>query len=331
MNFRDRSGLTRRAGEALSGPSSAPRKLVLLYAGASAAVLLLVTAANFLLQSQIAGTGGLSGLGMRSMLETAIQVLQLAVNLLMPFWSFGYLSCILRMTRGQRFSLDGMLEGFRNFGPVLRLTLLRSAYFLMIAFLCLYPSMVIFLWTPLSAEFQAIIAPLADQTAMGLVLDDATLAAATEAMAPMLLIYGLLFAVMAGPKYYSFRMADYCLMDDPKAGAMAALRRSTAMLFKNRLELLKLDLRFWWFYLLDGLTVALCYTDVLLAMAGITLPLSAEVSYFLFYVLYLAAQLGLYVLARNKVECTYAAGYECLNRELEEKLRQFQVQNEPNP
>lgn len=330
MNFRDRSDLMRKGDEAVSGASFDPKKLILLYAGASSAVMLLVTAASFILQSQIAGTGGLSGLSMRSMLETAIQVLQLAVNLLLPFWSFGYLSCILRMTRGQRFGLDGLLEGFRNFGPVLRLFLLRSGYFLLLALLCLYPSMMIFLWTPLSAEFQAIITPLADQINTGLLPDDATLTAATNAMVPMLVIYGLLFLVIAGPKYYNYRMADYCLLDNPKAGALAAIRRSTVMLYKNRLELLKLDLRFWWFYLLDGLTVALCYADTLLAMVGIPLPLSTEVSYFLFYVLYLVSQLGLYVWARNQVECTYAAAYECLNQELEEKIRQFKEQTEPN-
>lgn len=331
MNFRDRSGLITRADEALSRASFDPRKLVLVYAGVTATVMLLVTAANFLLQSQIAGTGGLSGLAMRSMLETAIQVLQTGVNLLLPFWTFGYVSCILRLTRGQPFRLEHLCQGFRHFGPVLRLTLLRGGYFLMMAFLCIYPSMMIFLWTPLSQPFQAIIAPLAEQGTPDALLDDATLAAATEALMPMLLIYGILFLVLAGPKYYSFRMADYCLMDDHKSGALAALRRSSFMLHKNRLELLKLDLRFWWFYLLDGLTVALCYGDVLLGLLGITLPLGAEVSYFLFYALYLAVQLGLYVWARNKVECTYAAGYECLKQDLDEKLRQFAVQQSQHP
>lgn len=331
MDFRDHSALMRRADRTISESAFDPKKLVMVYIGASAAVMLLVTAASFLLQSQIAGTGGLSGLAMRSMLETAIQVLQTGINLILPFWAFGYLSCVLHMTRGQQFGLDTLLTGFRHFAPVLRLTLMRAAYFLMMAFLCFYPSMMIFLWTPLSAPFQAIIAPLGQQDAANLVLDDATLAAATEAMMPMLAIYGLLFLIMAAPKYYSFRMADYCLLDDPKAGARAALRRSTAMLHKNRLALLKLDLRFWWFYLLDALTIALCYGDVLLDLMGIQVPLNPDVSYFLFYALYLVAQFALYVWARNKVECTYAAGYECLKADLDEKLRQLMAQQNTNP
>lgn len=330
MDFRDRSELIRRSDRALAGASVDPRKLVAVYIGITAGVMLLATLANFLLQSQIAGTGGLSGLAMRSMLETAIQVLQLVVNLVIPFWTFGYLTCVLRMVRGQPFRMDGLLDGFQHFGPVLRLNLLRGSYFMVLAILCIYPSMLIFQWTPLSHPFQAVIEPYMEQ---GVVTfpDDAALAAATEAMMPLLLIYGIVFLILAGPKFYSFRMADYCLMDDPKAGARAALQRSSAMLHKKRLELLKLDLRFWWFYLLDGLTLVLCYGDSLLALAGITLPLNGNASYFLFYALYLVAQFGLYVWARNKVECTYAAGYECLKQELDEKLRQLMAQQPQNP
>lgn len=331
MDFRDRSALIRRADRSVAGAAYDPRKLVLIYAGITAAVMFLVTAANFLLQAQIAGTGGLSGLAMRSMLETAIQVLQTAVNLILPFWTFGYLTCVLRMTRGQAFGPGTLLEGFRNFGPVLRLNLLRGGYYVLTAFLCIYPSMMIFLWTPLSAPFQAILEPFAAQGATEIILDDASLAAATEALMPALVIYALLLLVVLGPKYYSFRMADYCLMDNPKAGARAAIRRSSVMLHKNRLALLQLDLRFWWFYLLDGLTLAICYGDSLLALAGITLPISADVSYFLFYGMALLVQLGLYVWIRNKVECAYAAGYECLKADLDEKLRQLMAQQNDNP
>lgn len=314
------------AERSLAGAAYDPKKLILVFAGASAAVMFLVTAANFLLETQIAGTGGLSGLALRSVLETAIQVLQTGANLLLPFWTFGYLFCVLRVTRGEAFDLKGLLEGFRHFGPVLRLNLIRGGYFLLIGLVCLYPSMMIFLATPLSQPFQDILAPYAAEGSTEITIDDATLTAATEALAPMFVIYALVFLIFAAPKYYSYRMADYCLLDDPKAGAMAALRRSTLMLHRNRLALVRLDLRFWWFYLLDALTVALCYGDVLLALAGISLPMDQQAAYFLFYLLYLAGQVGLYVWAKNKVECTYAAAYECLKADLEEKIRQVMAQ-----
>lgn len=311
MVFRDRQGLKETAAQRLSSAAYDPQKLVLVYAGVSSLVMLLVTGLNFLLNEQIAGTGGLGGLGARAVLETAIEVLQMAANLVLPFWNMGYLFCVLRIVRGQDFGLQDLLAGFRHFAPVLRLHFLYALQFFLLAFLCFYPSMLLYSVTPLAAPLMEILEPFAG-TGTELVLDDATLAAATEAMTPMFVLYAVVFLAVAAPRFYKFRMAFFALMDDPKAGARMALRRSTLMMQGKRLDLFKLDASFWWFYVLDGLTLALCYGDVILELLGIALPISADVSYFLFYVLYLAAQLGLYAWARNRVECTYAAGYDAL-------------------
>lgn len=316
MGFRDRQGLNDMARQRLKTAAFDPRKLMLVYVGVSSAVMLLVTGLNFMLNEQIAGTGGLSGVGLRSVLQTVMEVLQTATNLILPFWTMGYLACVLRIVRGQRFDLTDLLTGFRHFGPVLRLNFLYALQFLMLGFLCFYPSMLVYTMTPLAAPLMEILEPYA-QAGTELVLDDAAMAAATEAMMPMLVLYAVVFLVVAAPRFYNYRMAFFALLDDPKAGARMALHRSTWMMRGNRMALFKLDARFWWFYVLDGLTLVLCYGDVILSAMGISLPVSAEAAYFLFYVLYLAAQLGLYVWARNGVECTYALGYENLRREME--------------
>ena len=314
MAFRDRQGLKETARQRLESASFDPKKLVLVYVGASSLAMLLVTGLNFLLTELIAGTGGLGGLGTRAVLETAMEVLQTAANLILPFWTMGYLACTLKIVRGQRFDLTDLLTGFRHFGPVLRLNFLYSLQFLMLAFLCFYPSVLLYSVTPLSAPLMEMLEPLA-QSGTEIVLDDATMAAATEAMIPMFVIYAVAFLAVAAPRFYNYRMAFYALLDDPKAGARMALRRSTVMMRGKRLDLLKLDIGFWWFYVLDGLTLVLCYGDLILGLLDIQLPISADIAYFLFYVLYLAAQLGLYLWARNGVECTYAAGYEALCRQ----------------
>ena len=314
MAFRDRQGLKETARQRLESASFDPKKLVLVYVGASSLAMLLVTGLNFLLTELIAGTGGLGGLGTRAVLETAMEVLQTAANLILPFWTMGYLACTLKIVRGQRFDLTDLLTGFRHFGPVLRLNFLYSLQFLMLAFLCFYPSVLLYSVTPLSAPLMEMLEPLA-QSGTEIVLDDATMAAATEAMIPMFVIYAVAFLAVAAPRFYNYRMAFYALLDDPKAGARMALRRSTVMMRGKRLDLLKLDIGFWWFYVLDGLTLVLCYGDLILGLLDIQLPISADIAYFLFYVLYLAAQLGLYLWARNRVECTYAAGYDALLRE----------------
>ena len=317
MAFHDRQGLREKARLRLETAACDPRKLVLVYGGVSALVMLLVTALSFLLTEQISGTGGLGGLGTRAILETAVQVLQTATYLLLPFWNMGYLYCVLKIVRGQAFDLKDLLAGFRRFFPVLRLNILYSMQFLMLAFLCFYPSMLVYMVTPLSAPLTELMEPLMVEGAE-LVLDDAAMAAATQAMIPLFLLYGAAFLLVAAPRFYHYRMAFFALLDDPQAGARMALRRSTLMTHRQRLEIFKLDLSFWWFYALDGLTLVLCYGDSILKLLGVSLPISAEASYFLFYGLYLAAQLSLYVWARNGVECTYAAGYDDLCRKLTE-------------
>lgn len=315
MALRDRNGLRETARQRLETAALDPRKLVLVYAGVSAGIMLLVTGLNFLLSGQIASTGGLGGLGTRAVLETVMEVLRLAVNLLLPFWNMGYLYCTLKIVRGQNFDLKDLLAGFQNFGPVLRLTFLYSLQFLMLGILWFYPSVLVYSLSPLSAPLMELMEPFV-QSGTEIVLDDAMMMAATEAVMPMFIIYGVVFLIAAAPRFYNYRMAFYALLDDPKAGARMALGRSTQMMRGKRLDLLKLDFGFWWFYLLDALTLALCYGDLLLKMMGITLPISAEGSYFLFYLLYLVTQLGLYVWARNTVECTYAAGYDAMLEQL---------------
>jgi hypothetical protein len=82
----------------------------------------------------------------------------------------------------------------------------------------------------------------------------------------------------------------------------------------NRIALLRLDLSFWWFYLLDGMITALWFGSSLLPLLGITLPWSAEVNLFVFYGLYMICQLGLYLGFRNRVEVTYAHAYSALRQ-----------------
>ena len=327
MNFRDRRGLKEEADHALSGAAWDPKKLMLLYTGTTAVLMLVVTVLNYVLQNQIAGTGGLSGLGLRSVLETVIQVVEVAVNLLVPFWTMGYLYCVLKMARGEQFGPGDMLQGFRNFGPVLRLTLIRSLMLGVAAMGCMYLALELFMLTPLGEPAYDILLPYVENTEA--VLDDAALLALGEALIPALVLFVALLAVLVGPMYYGMRMADFALLDDPKSGAMAAIRRSKAMLHKNKLALAGLDLSFWWFYLLDGLLLCLCYGDAILPMLGVELPFDADTAYFVFYVLYLAAQVALYTALRNKVECTYAVGYDVLNRDLEQKLTQMMPQT-PN-
>jgi uncharacterized membrane protein len=146
------------------------------------------------------------------------------------------------------------------------------------------------------------------------VLEEAVIAAMDQIMLPLLAIFGILFLAIGAPMFYRYRMGQYLLMDDPQMGALSALRTSRRITRGNRVALFRLDLSFWWFYLLDGMITALWFGGTLLSLLGISLPMSEEVSQLVFYGLYMVCQLGLYLGYRNQVEVTYANAYSALRQ-----------------
>lgn len=315
MDIRDRRTLKSNAAESLATAPCNPKKLIFLHAGIIAAFTLILSLLEFLLEGQIANTGGLSGLGTRTVLVTIQTVLDYASTVLLPFWNMGYIFAVLGMSRRESVKPTTLLEGFRRFGPVLRLFLLDNLIFIGLAMLCFYPSMMLFMITPLSQPFLAALEPLAADSALWdptTLMDDAAIA---SALVPMLVLFACVYLVVAIPIFYRFRMANFALVDNPKAGAFAALRSSARMMRRNRWALFRLDLSFWWFYGLEALSAVLCYGDVILMKLGIILPISEDASYFLFYALGLAAQTLLYCWARNHVMVTYAKAYDALRQQ----------------
>ena len=131
------------------------------------------------------------------------------------------------------------------------------------------------------------------------VIDDATYARLMQSMIPCFVICGIVMLALGGPIFYSFRMTDYVIIDKPAMGALAALRESKKMMRGNRLQLLKLDISLWWYYLATAVASVVCYGDVLLPMLGIQLPVSFGIIFFL----------------RNRVEVTYALAYDAVKPE----------------
>lgn len=315
MDIRNRRAIHQAAGQALADAPGDPKRVALVYAGASCLLALAVTLISDVLSNQIANTGGLSNLGLRSMLSTGQTILPLVQMLILLCWDMGYTICSLRMARRQEASPRTLLEGFRLFGPVIRAVLIQALIFFAIGFAAMYLSSFLFMILPVSAKFYELVTPLLTSSAAldsGALLDEATISALSTAMIPMAFIFLAVFCAAAIPVAYQYRMVSYCLADSSRPGALAALRESRAMMRRNRFALFRLDLDFWWFYLLQVLISVLCYFDVLLPMAGITFPWSDTVSYFLFYGLSLAAQLALFYFALNRVHVAYATAYETL-------------------
>ena len=114
------------------------------------------------------------------------------------------------------------------------------------------------------------------------------------------------------PLLYRFRMAEFVILDEPRARGLSAMLISSALLRRRCWQLFRLDLRFWWYYGLKALCLLLCYADLLLATLGISLPIGEDAAYFLTFGLYLAALFVVEVSFRPQVDTAYAVTYEGL-------------------
>ena len=306
------------------------RKLSAIHAGITAGVALVITLAQYLLAAGIDKTGGLSGMGMRSILQTAATFLNSANTILMPFWNLGFFFAALLWVRQQRAEPGDLLQGFRRFGPALRLWLTKALLVFCMIMVCAYIASFAFMATPWAApitEFaQEAGMDLAKADAMMNRMDGAQINALLQSLIPMLVIWGALFLVLAVPVLYKLRMAEYMILDQ-KAGAVAAMLISARMLRKRCWKLFLLDLRFWWYYTLEVLCLLIYCADLWLPMLGIPIPQNEGVVLGL-YVLYLVALFGVHTLLRPRVQTAYAMVYEHL-RQAEPVLPKTRPQPDP--
>lgn len=284
-----------------------PKKVVLVYAGIVALSSLVVTVVQDLLDSQISQTGGIQNIGTRSMLTTADTVLTIAQLLLVMCLTLGYTGSMLRIARGQYASPNSLKAGGERIWVLLRTRLLQMLIMTAAAFALCFLVINVCLLTPLSNR---VIAVMGTVSAEELLSNGLALIALYSAMLPIILIY--LVALVPLLWYFSctYRMVDYLLIDRPQLGAFGVLRESRRMMQGNMKMMLRVDLSFWWYYLLQALVSVLIYLNMVLAPFAIGLP--PEVLYWGTVVLYLAADFALRYFFNNKVAVTYALFYDSL-------------------
>lgn len=290
-----------------------PKKVVLVYAGIVALSSLVVTVVQDLLDSQISQTGGIQNIGTRSMLTTADTVLTIAQLLLVMCLTLGYTGSMLRIARGQYASPNSLKAGGERIWVLLRTRLLQMLIMTAAAFALCFLVVNVCLMTPLSGRIVAAMAPLnasGIMTAEALLADEVLLYGFYSAILPIMGIY--IAALIPLLWYFSctYRMADYLLIDRPQLGAFSVLRESRRMMQGNMKMMLRVDLSFWWYYLLQALVSVLIYLNMVLALFAIGLP--PAVLYWGTVVLYLAADFALRYFFSNKVAVTYALFYDSL-------------------
>lgn len=302
------------ARRSLETASYDPKKLALIHGGAALLLSLILTVLSQVLSTGIDSTGGLAGIGTRSALMAVQSFLSLVLTVAMPFWDIGFVYAGLKLARGERAEPSCLPEGFRRVGKVLGLLLLQMAIFVGVGIACMYASSVLFALTPFFPPVAELMEPYITSGLAGGVMPEISLADTEKlliATIPMYVIFVIVFGILAIPLFYKLRMAQWAIMDDAP-GAMAALAVSSRMTRGYKLSLFRLDLSFWWFYVAQVLISLLGYGDVILAAAGITLPVDGTVLFFGFYIAYILLQTLLVWQAGSYLQTTYGHCYDRL-------------------
>lgn len=292
-----------------------PKRLALIHTAIALGVSFLLTLISYLLSLEIADTGGLGGLGARSVLSTAQATLELIVMLALPFWQLGIFYAALRWERGESAEFPDLLQGFRRLGAALGLLVLRCILFISLGVIVVNISTFLFMMTPFAEPMMEIFEPLMEQALtpeqLMELLTPELMASATRASIPFFIMAGVFFLIVAIPVFYRTRFADFALMEGQTAGR--AMVKSFVITKGSCLQVLKLDLSFWWFYILQMLSVAICNADLLLTYLGVSLPLSGVAATVLFYALGSICQILLLWQLEAKRVTVYARAFRTLD------------------
>lgn len=313
MDFRN----CRAAAEkSLSAAQYDPKKLTVIHAGAALLLSLVISILNLILSEGIDSTGGLAGIGTRSVLELIQSVLSIFTYIALPFWELGFVFTAIGFARQDSVSPSSLLQGFRRFGPALRLFLLQLLMYLGVMLACMNLASMVFAMTPFATPLMELMMPMLESASTEIPVIEADLAMQImKAAIPMYVIFFILFAAVSVPLAYRFRMSRYAVMDEAP-GALAALVQSSRMMKGHRVALFRQDLRFWWYYAIQIAFSLLSAGDVFLAIAGVILPVDGLVLSFLFYTLSLALNLAFAWRYKAHVETTYACCYEVLKADI---------------
>ena len=317
MDIRNTRAMKSFAAERLSGAPQ-EKKIVLIYSGITLGLALLSTLIQYVLGHQINQMGGLSQMGTRTILSTIQSMLPLVQSLILICLELGYVAAMLRIARGQYASPNTLRLGFDRFWTLMRCCVIRGLIYLGLSILALYAASSLFVLSPWGKPFLNAVATLTGGTSLlnpQIVLDDAMVMQLLPTMVPMLLMTAVAVCLLVVPVSYRFRMVGYVIIDKPGMPAMLALRESRKMMRGKCLQLLKLDLSYWWYYIAMFLVAFIANLDQFLALLGIAIPMSADFAYFFFYVIYLVLQLVIYFFLRNRLEVTYSLFYDSVKPE----------------
>jgi uncharacterized membrane protein len=240
------------------------KQLSLISVAAVIAANILLLLLQVLINHLMADAVGLSAMGKRTGLMTVQSVLQFAVSLALPFWTYGFHRVAMEIARKGDPTYHTLFAGFRRFGPLLRLMLLETIIATGLVLLGSWISTMLYMMTPFAAQVIEKITPaLAEAENL---TDPAAVAALMEPVMqemikdlwPMYLLIVIVLGALLIPWLYKLRLAPYHILDGQNS-ALVAMSLSKYEMHGNRFAMFRLDLQWWWYYGLLVLSAAPLY------------------------------------------------------------------------
>lgn len=297
-----------------------PKKLVLVHTGVFIGLNLAVNLLNLVLNNQIGTTGGLSGMGLRSILQTVQTLLGYFSAFFSPFWAAGFLFAAISIFRSAEVGPKSFLRGFTRFGRILSFTLWQVLLLVSSCIVLMYVTCFLYMLTPFSKEAtdlinQAIAENSHALTQGALDLSLFPMEEITAAMMPMMIFYGIAALALTTFISYQLRLGTFLLIEGINRGAFGAILVSAGLMRGHKWQMFKLDLSFWWYHGLELLFTIVLYLDLLLPMLGIPLPFDQTIMYFICLAAYGILELILHYWKKADVEVVYAAAYDAIYQE----------------
>ncbi len=305
--------IKKQAAFALSEHQTDYRKLVFQHAAVSSALMLILSLVGLWVNSSIADTQGLDGVGTAAALQSMYTVVMLAANVLLPFWQAGILYTSIRVVRRQNTEFSMLTQGFRRVAPLAGFYGMLMLIFFGVAMACLNLLIVPFMCVPVPEELQSAMEMLdyTDVAQMEVFYAEHYGEMMRYSM-PLVIVLACVYGLVAVPLLYRFRMCNYLLMEDERAGVMASFGISSRMTKGERKNLFLLDLSFWWYHLLTVLISLIIYVPDFLNDIGVNLPVNYETANLLAYIVYIICYLVFIGLAGAHYQVSMTCAYEKL-------------------
>ena len=222
------------------------------------------------------------------------------------------LLAMLGMVRGSAPRAEDLTGGFRRFGRIFAGMIFQLMVTVLVVVGAANVASILFSMTPTGMRFAQLMQQLASDPGFitgNINLEQLPLEGLQEGLFWLLGLTMVLFLPVYIRISYSFRMATYLMVERPIGGFQAHFE-SMRLMRGHKWQIFKMDLSYWWYYVLGVVISVVGYLDVILGLAGVAVPVNEMVMFFGTLVVYFVLLTGLYLWKKCDVDAAYVLAFE---------------------